>query len=274
MSLAFGECLARTGECVEALDLFDGLLAKATATLEMPSLLLGRAASYACMDSLPRALAEYGNVGTKYPKSVYSAEAYYRIGIIYQERLDSLKLAADAFARVGNEYANSEFASVSLERSGSIKRLLDLQKSAGAGEGAEQAAEKRFMAAEIQLTKLDDVTMALAGYTAVLDSFPETPVAPKAAYAIAWISQNKLGEKEAAVARYRALVERYPRSYQAKGALYQLEIAGADSLRAYLQAYRDSALADTTAASRPAPVAPAAPVLPDTLTPAKRGGAG
>jgi TolA-binding protein len=288
ISLALGECLVKTGSCVEALELFDGLLAKATATLEMPPLLLGRAASYACMDSLIRALAEYGNVGTKYPKSMYSAEAYYRIGIIYQERLDSLRLAGDAFAKVGNEYANSEFASVSLEKSGSIRRLLDLQKSAGAGESAEQAADKRFMAAEIQLTRLEDIPMALAGYTAVLDSFPETPAAPKAAYAIAWIRQNKLGEKEAAVERYRALVERYPRSFQAKGALYQLERAGADSLAAYLQAYRDSALADTIAASKAAPAAPVSPdtagvagekpgaLTPpaDTLTPARQGGAG
>jgi tetratricopeptide (TPR) repeat protein len=213
---------------------------------------------------------------------VYSAEANYRIGIIYQERLDSLRLAADAFAKVGNEYANSEFASVSLERSASIKRLLDLQKSAGTGESGEQAAEKRFLAAEIQLTRLGDIPMALAGYTAVLDSFPETPVAPKAAYAIAWIRENKLGEKEAAIERYRALVERYPRSYQAKGALYRLRLAGADSLGAYLQAYRDSALADTTAAAKAPPAAPvspdttaaAKPVSADTLNPAKRGGAG
>ncbi len=262
ISLALGECLAKTGECAEALELFDGLLEKTTATLEMPPLHLGRAESYACMDSLPRALAEYGLVGTKYPKSAYSAEAHYRMGVIYQERLDSLKLAADAFARVGNEYANSEFSSVSLEKSASIKRLLDLQKSAGAGESAEQAAEKRFMAAEIQLTRLDEIPPALAGYTAILDSFPETAVAPKAAYAIAWIRQNKLGEKEAAIELFGALVERYPRSYQAKGALYQLELAGADSLRAYLQAYRDSALADTTAAPK---AAPPASVVPDTI---------
>ncbi|MFA4948816.1 MAG: tetratricopeptide repeat protein [Candidatus Krumholzibacteriia bacterium] len=259
ISLALGECLVKTGECVEALALFDGLLAKATATLEMPPLLLGRSASYACMDSLPRALVEYRDVGTKYPKSIYSAEAHYRIGIIYQERLDSLKLAADAFAKVGNEYANSEFAAVSLERSSSIKRLLDLQKSAGKGESAEQAAEKRFMAAEIQLTRLEDIPMALSGYTAILDSFPETSVAPKAAYAIAWIRQIRLREKEAAIERYRALIERYPRSFQAKGALYQLGLAGADSLRAYLQAYRDSALADTTVVPKPAPAASAAP---------------
>jgi TolA-binding protein len=288
ISLALGECLTMTRACAEALALFEELIAKTTVALEMPPLLLGRAASYECMDSLPRALAEYRIVGTKYPKSTFSAEASYRTGIIYQERLDSLELAADAFAKVGNEYANSEFAAVSLERSGSIKRLLDLQKSGGAGESAEQAADKRFMAAEIQLTRLGDIPTALAGYQAVLDSFPGTSAAPKAAYAIAWIRQSKLGEKEAAVESWRALVERYPRSYQAKGALGQLRSAGADSIAARLEAYRDSALADTTAAPRPAPSVPipadtaggageergSPPAPPDTLRAPRQGGAG
>ncbi len=251
ISLALGECLTMTGACAEALALFEELLVKTTTTLEMPPLLLGRAASYACMDSLPRALAEYQNIGKKYPKSTYSAEAHYRMGIIYQERIDSLRLAADAFAAVGNEYANSEFAAASLERSSSIKRLLELQKSGGAGESVERAAEKRFMAAEIQLTQLGDIPTALTGYRAVLDSFPGTDAAPKAAYAIAWIHQNKLGEKEAAIESYRLLVERYPRSYQAKGALGQLKSAGDDSVAAYLEAYRDSALADTSRAVSP-----------------------
>jgi TolA-binding protein len=309
ISLALGDCLVKLGECAEALSLFEGVLEKTTATLEMPALLLGRAESRACMDSLHQALADYSSIGAKYPKSIYSAEAYYRIGIIYQERLDSLKLAADAFAKVGSEYANSEYAAVSLERSNSIKRLLELQRS-GAGESSDQAAEKRFMAAEIQLTKLEDIPMALVGYAAVLDSFPESSVAPKAAYAIAWIRQIRLHEREAAIGRYRDLIERYPVSYQAKGALYQLTILGADSLRTYLEAYRDSALADTAAArrkaaealpaaaapddaaaKRKAPAVPAAaahgdttaakheapanvPVPADTLDPAKKGGAG
>jgi TolA-binding protein len=311
ISLALGDCLVKTGECAEALTLFQGVLEKTTASLEVPALLLGRAESLACMDSLRQALADYADIGAKYPKSLYSAEAYYRMGIIYQERLDSLKLAADAFAKVGSEYANSDYASVSLERSSSIKRLLDLQKS-GAGESSDQAAEKRFMAAEIQLTKLEDIPMALEGYAAVLDSFPESSVAPKAAYAIAWIRQIRLHEREAAIERYRELIERYPVSYQAKVALYQLTILGADSLRTYLEAYRDSAIADTAAARKrmsvpvpaaatpadtaaakkkipvpvPAAATPAdtaaakrkapspAPAPVDTLHPAKRGGTG
>ncbi len=251
ISLALGECLTMTGACAEALAIFDELIPKTTVTLEMPPLLLGRAASYECMDSIPRALDEYRVIGTKYPKSAFSAEANYRMGIIYQERLDSLRLAADAFAKVGGEYANSEFAAVSLERSSSIKRLLELQQAGGAGESAEQAANKRFMAAEIQLTRLGDIPTALVGYQAVLDSFPGTSAAPKAAYAIAWIRGNELDEGDAAIESWRLLVERYPRSYQAKGALGQLRSAGADSLAARLEAYRDSALADTAHAEPP-----------------------
>lgn len=267
ISLSLGECYTRTGKCREALALFDGLIATATMTQDVPPLLLGRAASYACMDSLAKALAVYGDVATKYPKSTYSAEAYYRTGVIYHERLDSLKLAQEAFGKVAGEYSNSEFAAASLEKSTSMKRLLELQRAAGKGETADQAAEKRFMAAEIQLTRLGDVQMALAGYQAVLDSFPRAAVASKAAYAIAWIHEYKLNDKDKTIEAYRAVVDRFPRSYQAKGALFQLGFLGADSLKVELQAYMDSARADTTAIEKPAPAAPA-PLDTSRVTPA------
>jgi TolA-binding protein len=257
ISLALGECYTKTGKCREALTLFDELIARATVAKDFPPLLLGRAASYACMDSLARVLAVYDEIVKKYPKSASSAEAFYWKGIIYHERLDSLRLAQEAFGKVAGEYANSEFAAVSLEKGSSMRRLLELQKSAGKGQSSDQAAEKRFMAAEIQLTRLGDIPLALTGYTAVLDSFPLTSIAPKAAYAIAWIHQYKLKENDKAIERYRALVERYPRSYQAKGALFQLGFLGAGELSGRLQAYVDSALADTAAIRNTASAAPA-----------------
>jgi TolA-binding protein len=265
ISRALAECYTNMGKCHEALNLLDGLIAKASATQEIPPLLLGRAASYACMDSLARALAVYDEIAVKYPRSSYSAEAYYRKGVIYHERLDSLRLAQEAFSKVEGEYAKSEFALASIEKSGSMRRLLELQQGAAGKESVDQAAEKRFLAAEIQLTRLGDVRTALAGYRAVLDSFPGTAVAPKAAYAIAWIQQYKLNDHDKAVDRYRILVERYPRSYQAKGALFQLGFLGADSLEVQLRSYVDSALADTTAIERFAP-----PALPDTVGAAGR----
>jgi TolA-binding protein len=266
ISLALGDCYARTGKCRDALLLFDGLLAKATAVQDIPSLLLGRAESYVCMDSLGRAFSVYDEVIVKYPKSTYSAQAYYRKGVIYHEKLDSLRAAQEAFSKVSGEYASSEYAAVSLEKSSSMNRLLELQQSAGGAETSEQAAEKRLMAAEIQLTRLGNVPVALAGYASMLDSFPETDVAPKAAYAIAWIHQYRLNEKDTAIARYRFLVEQYPRSPQARGALFQLGYLGATDLKGYLSAFVDSVRADTTAAQKTASVAAA---LPDSLGAAK-----
>jgi TolA-binding protein len=278
---SLAECYTKTGRCGEALVLLDGLIPKVTSTQEIPPLLLWRAASYTCMDSLTKAFAVYDEVAGKYPKSLYSAEAFYRKGVIYHERLDSLKLAQEAFGKVEGEDARSEFAAVSIEKSNSMRRLLELQHGAGAAAGIGHAAEKRFMTAEIQLTQLDDVQTALNGYETVLDSFPGAVVAPRAAYAIAWIMQNKLHDRDKAISRYRALIERYPRSYQAKGALSQLEFLGADSLEAALRAHVDSALADTAAIEKPRPAgapldtligskseAPAAPF--DTVGSAKK----
>jgi outer membrane protein assembly factor BamD (BamD/ComL family) len=160
------------------------------------------------------------------------------------------------------------------------------------------------MAAEIQLTHLDNVPVALASYESMLDSFPEAAAAPKAAYAIAWIHQYKLNEKDTAAARYRSLIERYPRSPQAKGALFQLGYLGVADLKGRLSAFVDSALADTTSLQKTAgvfgdsirsdttavrnavsavPVSPDTtgrarieppPVSPDTTGRAREGGAG
>lgn len=267
VSLALGDCYTKMGKCREGLALFDELRGRTTIAQDIPPILLGSAASYACMDSLERSLAVYDEVITKFPRSKFSAEALYRKGIIYHERLDSLRLAQEAFGKVGGEYANSEFAAVSLERGSSIKRLLELEKSAITGETTDLPAERLFLSAEIQLTRLGDIPLALKGYSSVLDSFPSSSFAPKAAYAIAWIHQHKLAEKDGAIERYRALIRRYPRSYQAKGALSQLASLGADELVGPLQAYVDSALADTTGTRESATVSPAPP---DTVPAAVR----
>ncbi|MCK4350850.1 MAG: tetratricopeptide repeat protein, partial [Candidatus Krumholzibacteria bacterium] len=128
-SSSLGDCYTRIGQCREALDLFDRLLEESVTTKETPPLMLGRASSFLCMDSLETALDIYTDVTREFPKSIFSAEAYYRTGVIYHERLDSLSNAQAAFSMVGSEYANSEFANEALKKSSSLKRLLELERS-------------------------------------------------------------------------------------------------------------------------------------------------
>jgi len=247
ISLSLGVCYANIGRCREALDLFNELLDEAATVREKPPVLIGVASAYVCMDSLTTALSVYKDIAKEFPKSDYSAEAYYRMGVIYHERMDSLQNAQEAYSKVGSESASSEFAQIALQKSSSLKRLIELQKTADEGETREQIAEKRFLTAEVQLTRLEEVEAAITNYEAVIDSFPETAVAPKAYYALGWIYEKELGESEAAIEKYRELALQYPRSPQAKGAVNQIGRLGRAELEEMMRAYVDSALADTTA---------------------------
>jgi TolA-binding protein len=249
ISFALGECYTRTGKCREALEIFDNLLDETTSIKEKPGIKLGQASGHVCMDSLHTALSIYKEIVKEFPRSVFSAEAYYRMGIIYQERLDSLARAEESFSNVGKEYANSEFAAVALQRSNSLKRLIELEMTAGKDSG-ERKAEKKFLAAEIQLTRFDDVKLALKNYQVVVDSFPEATFAPKAAFAIAWIHHRKLKDTEKAIEKYRYVARRYPLSFQARGAVDEMGNLGAEELKALMGAFVDSALADTTGTAR------------------------
>ena len=157
ISLSLGECYTKIGRCAEAMEIFDGLMEDIVTTKEKPPVELGRAASFECMDSLEASLASYKKVAKDFPKSSFSAEAYYRLGIIYHEKMDSLVRAQEAFSKVPGEFADSEFAAISLQKSNSMKRLIELQKSESGGQTREQAADKRFLTAEIQLTRLGEI---------------------------------------------------------------------------------------------------------------------
>jgi TolA-binding protein len=252
ISLALGQCYSRIGRCREALDVYDGLLEEIVSAKEKPPVVLGRATSYICMDSLETALSIFKGVTGEFPRSTYSAEAYYRMGVIYHEKLDSLSRAQGAFAKVAGEYANSDFAETAIQKSTSIKRLLELEQSSGDDAGsAERLAEKRFLAAEIQLTRLDEIDLAITNYSAVIDSFPRTSYAPQAAFAVAWIYDKKKNDRERAVEMYRRVITLYPRSSQALGAIERLGTLGALELRERMQVLVDSAMVDTTGIDQP-----------------------
>jgi len=246
ISLFLGECYVRMSECEKALALYTDLLAKVPTMKEKPPVELGRAAAYQCMDSLESAIKVYQKVVQEFPSSKYSAEAYYRIGVIYHERLDSLELAKRAFEKVGKEYANSEFASIALQKSSSIKKLIELEKSTGAEKNIEKAAEKKFLSAEIQLTRLDNLEEAMKNYRVVVDSFPQTQYGPRAAYALAWIYQNKLNDTTEALNSYTRVVQMFPLSQQATGAIENIEKLGFRELAMKLSLFVDSLRSDTT----------------------------
>ena len=230
-----------------------------TRVVDQGPVMLGQAEAYACLDSLSLMIDKYKEITGKFPHSNYSAEAYYKLGLIYHEKLDSLQRAQESFSNVAKESVSSEFAPLALQKSRSIKKLIELQRSSGKGASKEKIAGARFSVAEIKLTRLDEIESAKGNYLAVIDSFPETSYAPAAAYAVGWIYQKKLDDKDKALEAYRFTILKYPRSPQAGGAVTQLYKLGDHNGAEMMQAYIDSAIADTAGATPPLPVLQGSP---------------
>ncbi|HSG27043.1 MAG TPA: tetratricopeptide repeat protein, partial [Candidatus Krumholzibacterium sp.] len=229
----------------EALAIYDEILPMVTKVQDEGPVRLGRAASYACMDSIDQAMSVYESVTRKFPRSTYASEAFYRLGVIYHEQLDSLVLAQESFEKSAQESSTSEFAPMASQKASSIKRLLELQNKRDGDNSTDVMAEKRFMAAEIQLNRLGETDNAMINYRAVLDSFPDSRFAPMAAYAIGYIYQRQKGDSAKAVDSWRDLVMRYPRSPQARGVLPRIKSSGFGDIAFSLEAFIDSAMADT-----------------------------
>ncbi len=247
VSLALADCYAKIEKCREALDIYDEILPDVPNVKDKGAVMLGRASSYVCMDSLDLAMDIYRNTAKQFPRSDFSAEAWYHMGIIYHEKFDSLPQAQEAFDMAGKESSSSPYSPLAQQKATSIKRLLELQKAESAGASGEQMAQRRFMAAEIQFTRLGEIDPALLNYRAVIDSFPESSYAAKAAYATGWIYKREKSDTLKAVEAFTGLISRYPRSQQAKGALEELFSMKADDTGNMWQAYIDSAMADTAA---------------------------
>ena len=184
-------------------------------------------ASYAGMDSLGRAMETYTSVTTVYPRSMFSAEAYFRLGEIYQDRLDSLQVAKQQFDQVPQQYAGSPFAEEAISKSAAISKLLRLRESLQSGGEGDQPAVQ-FDLAEVELFQFKNYTKALEGYRKILDEYPDVDLAPKAAYAIGYVYEVHLGDIDRAREAYEYVLNRYPDTQQAEYARQVLERLAAE----------------------------------------------
>jgi TolA-binding protein len=190
----------------------------------MAGQMLVEAAAYIGMgsSSLDRAIDTYESVTARYPRTEYSAEAYFRLGEIYQNTLDSLDVAREKYDQVPRQYPNSPFAQDALQRSVSITKLQQLRATLAAGGQQDQAVAK-FELAETELLQFNNHVKALEGYQAVLNEYPQSPVAPKAAYAIAYIYEKVFFDRVKAEMFYQLLIRDYPDSQQAEYARKYIE---------------------------------------------------
>jgi TolA-binding protein len=135
---------------------FDATLASAVAALNADSLQIGMkilddlaknekyfqyssqihlkiAEGHYLQGDIEKAIEEYENVTVQNPKTEESAEAYYHLGLIYQNSLFDIAKAKEAFSKAQNESSTSEYRNLALSKSAQIAKLesyrVELQRA-------------------------------------------------------------------------------------------------------------------------------------------------
>ena len=157
----------------------------------------------------------FENVATEFPRSNPAAEAWYRIGLIRQNRQGDLAQAIQAYDQATKEVPRSLFGDLAVSKRRAAQEVIDVQARFGAMPADSLGAERealQFRLAENQFLRLDNPQQAQGEYARLLVDHPESAFAPQAAYAVAYISRYSLADS--AVARWAValLLERYSES--------------------------------------------------------------
>jgi TolA-binding protein len=182
-----------------------------------PTLILLRAKAYAGIDSTQRAIYSYQDVTKRFGRGTFGAEAYFNLGELY-ESMDSLEAAQRSYDEVPRAYSGSEHANEAIKRSGNISRVLKLQATSG-DDSPEAVSLRTFSMAEIQLFQFNNAEKAAENYQKIVTEFPESEYAPRAVYALGYISGVVQGDTAKAREWYDILRNHYPDSEQTKLAI-------------------------------------------------------
>ena len=300
-TFSIGQSLREEGRYNQAIDVFEELLKDSKNMDYYAAIRLEIAECEAEKGALETSISEYEKIIEDYPKSEGSAEAHYRLGLIYLEALGDFEKAKEHLDAVKMEFAKSQYAHESQRISTNIGELTDLYQklsplpldstdvdslshpeeqmfiaraddatldelvdsilaSVGALEEEEQSevqlpggvpgvelsnlpatgaeeqtrepetglgepspastepatasaidtAEVHFKLAEHYLFQFSKADSALKHYQTVVNRFPESDYGAKSAYAIAWISDIILNEAAEAQEAYLSTIESFP----------------------------------------------------------------
>ena len=145
------------------------------------------------------ALVHYKKVLDEFPESRYGAKSAYAIAWIQDMILNNGPEAQEAYL-----YTIESFPGTPYDRAA---RFALGERSTQ--EHDSSFARVQFLEAEEMLLRGGDVDSLIAAYQRVIDEYPDTPYAPKAGYAIAWILEYIASDRLAAEEVYEGIESDY-----------------------------------------------------------------
>lgn len=153
---------------------------------------------------------------TKVKTGNQAAEAYYLLGQKY-ERDQKLEKAIAYYDTANRFGSGSEFGNNAKKRQALLELLI-------AKANAQYSAETQFRLGELYGFALNEYEIAVKEYQKTYDSFPDSPYAPKALYAQAWLIKNRLRQTHYDTI-LKLLIDKYPKTVYANEARKELGLS-------------------------------------------------
>ena len=205
-----GETLERQQKYDEALDTYQKILKIKRLRIYEAEIRLKQARIYQLKKQIETAEEIYSDVGKKYPRSKYSAEAFYRLGLIEQKSRRNLEKAKELFEKAVREDRSSDEGKLALQRQKDLVALERYTKQAEKVEDPQKALGPLFDLAELYLFNLGEPDSALSIYQRVLGLTDTTDLAPRVHYAIGTIYADSLKNETAAREHFQQLLDQHP----------------------------------------------------------------
>jgi TolA-binding protein len=226
-----------------ALTVLRDLEARAILDDDLDEVLLLTGRAYEVMGDAERAVSTYEGIAASRDRSAAAAEAHYRIGLIHRDRDRDLEAAALSFETARQQAPRSDPAKLAAAAVADVGKLREYLAAVDAYEAAPadtvavapapddttsaaaeprsvettpqapatpSAASARLRAAEIYLFHFGDPESALSYYESVIELYPESEIAPKAALAVAWTLENMMDDPAGAAEAYLRVIELFP----------------------------------------------------------------
>jgi TolA-binding protein len=166
--------------------------------------------AYLQENNTEKALGELENYISLYPTGQYTAEAMYRKGEIYEERLGDTEAAISAYDKSLNLGPIKEISGLAYKRSTVLKEIKKYREILSNPDSTTDIPKTHFHLAETFLFGKENPDSALSEYQIVINLFPENDLAPKAAMAIAWIFKNEKNDTSEALSMFDFIIQNYP----------------------------------------------------------------
>lgn len=158
------------------------------------------------------ALVEYLALADKYPESEYAAKSLYAAAWILENIKKDTTGAKQIYQRILKDYPGSDY----------LKPALDFLKVSSDSLGV-ATPEREYLEVERMLFEDKNIDSALALCNLIIQQFPTSQSAIKAAYAIAWITEHYANTGDSTVIlAYQKVIDQYPNSEYAEAARIKL----------------------------------------------------